>query len=482
MKQEGLNNGGFVKVKDTENYKENRKLHREGFGHENRVELESSGKALSNSLTSEQEQNDRKACDSKLLEKILERENMNLAFKRVKKNKGSYGIDKLGTDELLDYLKEHSAELLESLLLGEYSPKAVRRIEIPKDNVTKRKLGIPTVVDRVIQQAMHQELSPIFEKTFSDSSYGFRPRRSTHDALTKSKTYINEGYKWVVDIDLASYFDTVNHDKLIGLIYKEVKDIRVIALIRKYLQAGVMENGVFSRTPSGVPQGGPLSPLLSNIMLNELDKKLESRGHRFVRYADDCNIYVKSKRAGERVMMSITKFIEGKLKLTVNKDKSAVDRPWKRKFLGYSFYMAKGGVDFRVHPKSVKKLKEKLKDMTNRSRIGNIEATYKNLKKVIVGWVNYFKMAKMKDLMRKLDEWLRRRIRMAYWKQWKKVRAKFNNLCKLGIERSKAWEYANTRKGYWRIANSPILARAITNARLEKAGLTSLSKTYALVS
>jgi len=440
-------------VKVTGDYKESRKLHKEGFSHENRVELEGSGKVLSNSLTSKQEQDDRKAYDSRLLEKILEKENMNLAFKRVRKNKGSHGIDKLGTDELLDYLKEHGAELRKSLLLGEYSPQAVKRVEIPKENGSKRKLGIPTVVDRVIQQAIHQVLSPIFERTFSDSSYGFRPSRSTHDALKKSKTYINEGYKWLVDIDLASYFDTVNHDKLIGLIYKEVKDIRVIALIRKYLQAGVMDKGVFLKTSSGVPQGGPLSPLLSNIMLNELDKVLESRGHRFVRYADDCNVYVKSKRAGDRVMQCITKFIESKLKLIVNKDKSAVNRPWKRKFLGYSFYRTKGGIDFRVHPKSIKKLKSKLKYMTNRSSIGNIQATYKKLKEVIVGWVNYFKMAKMKSIMSRLDEWLRRRIRMAYWKQWKKVKTKFVNLRKLGFDKSKAWEYANSRKGYWRIGS-----------------------------
>lgn len=481
MKHEGLNNGGFEKVKVTENYKESRKLHKEDFNHKNRVELEGNGKVPNNSLTSKLDQNDRKACGSMLLEKILEKENLTLAYKRVKKNKGSHGIDKLGIDELQNYLKEHGAELRKSILLGNYSPKAVRVVEIPKDNGSKRKLGIPTVVDRVIQQAIHQTLSPIFERKFSDSSYGFRPKRSTHDALKKGKEHINAGYKWVVDIDLASYFDTVNHDKLMGLVHKEVMDIRVISLVRKYLQAGVMDNGVVIRKRNGVPQGGPLSPLLSNIMLNELDKELENRGHRFVRYADDCNIYVKSKRAGERVMESITNFIEGKLKLKVNKEKSAVDNPWRRKFLGYSFYPVKNGVDFRVHPKSIKKLKSKLKNMTNRSRIGNIQVTYKKLKEVIVGWVNYFKMAKMKNQMLQLDKWLRRRIRMVYWKQWKKNKTKYKNLRKLGIGKSKAWEYANTRKGYWRIANSPILSKSLTNARLKKSGLTSLSETYALV-
>jgi group II intron reverse transcriptase/maturase len=471
-----------VKLKDTKNYDDSRQLHIEGYSQEDRVELEVNEKAPSNSLTSKKKQDDRNAYDSMLLEKILDKENMNIAFKRVKKNKGSHGIDRLTTDELLEYLKEHGAELKEHILEGTYSPKAVRRVEIPKDNGGKRKLGIPTVVDRVVQQAITQTLSPIFEEVFSDNSFGFRPNRSAHDALKSSKGFINNGYKWSVDLDLKAYFDTVNHDKLIGLIYKEVKDIRVISLIRKYLQAGVMDNDVFNKTQKGVPQGGPLSPLLSNIMLNELDKELERRNLHFVRYADDCNIYVKSKKAANRVMSSITDFIETKLKLVVNKEKSSVGRPWKLKFLGYSFYLIKGGVDFRVHKKSIKKLKTKLKYLTGRSRIGNIKTTFRRLKEVIVGWVNYFKMAKMKTILKMIDEWLRRRIRMCYWKQWKKVRTKFTNLKKLGINNGKAWEFANTRKGYWRISSSPILNTSITNTRLKKTGLISFSEVYAKVS
>ena len=468
-------------MKGTKKYVESRQLHKEGYSHENRVELDDNEKVQSISLTSEKKQNNENACNSRLLEKILDRDNMNMAFKRVKKNKGSHGIDKLTIDELLEYLKEHGAHLRQSILEGTYVPKPVRRVEIPKDNGKKRQLGIPTVVDRVVQQSIAQMLSPIFEKTFSEYSYGFRPNRGCHDALKKCKEHINDGYNWAVDIDLKAYFDTVNHDKLIGLIHKEVKDIRVISLIRKYLQAGVMANGVVSKTTDGVPQGGNLSPLLSNIMLNELDKELAKRGLRFVRYADDCNIYVKSRKAAHRVMDSITRYIEKELKLTVNKEKSKIGRPWKLKFLGYSFYHARGEIDFRVHEKSIKKLKQKLKYLTGRSRIGNIKSTYAKLKQVIIGWINYFKLANMKIHMKRLDEWLRRRIRMCYWKQWKKVKTKFTNLKKLGLDRNKAWEFANTRKGYWRISNSPILARTITNARLEKSGLVSLTKIYARV-
>lgn len=465
-------------MKDTKKYDDSRQLHNEGYSLESKVELEVKKKAPSTSLTSDRRQNDESKCDKYLLEKILDKDNMNEAFKRVKRNKGSHGIDKLTVDELLVYLQEHGAELKQDILDGVYTPLPVRRAEIPKDNGKKRKLGIPAVVDRVIQQAITQILSPIFEKKFSEYSYGFRPKRSCHDALKKCKEYINAGYKWAVDMDLEAYFDTVNHDKLIGLIYREVKDIRVVSLIRKYLQAGVMDKGVLKDTTEGVPQGGNLSPLLSNIMLNELDKELETRGLNFVRYADDCNIYVKSRKAATRVMKSVTKFVEGKLKLKVNKDKSAVGRPWKLKFLGYSFYNFEGKVDFKVHEKSVKKLKSKLKYLTGRSRIGNIKTTFIKLKQIIVGWVNYFKMAKMKGVLRGIDKWLRRRIRMCYWKQWKKINTKHKNLVKLGINKQKAWEYANTRKSYWRISKSPILSKSITNARLKKSGLVSLTETY----
>ena len=467
-------------MKGTKKYVESRQLHIEDFGRKSKVELEDSGKVPSISLTSNRKQDDRNVYTSNLLKKIIHKDNMQEAFKRVKRNKGSHGIDGLTVHELDSYLEKNGVKLQQSLLDGTYEPLPVRRVEIPKDNGKKRQLGIPTVVDRVVQQAIAQILSPIFENTFSDNSFGFRPGRSAHGALKRCQEYMNEGYKWLVDIDLASYFDTVNHDKLIGLIHKEIKDIRVISLIRKYLNAGVMINGVVTSTDLGVPQGGNLSPLLSNIMLNELDKELTKRGLRFVRYADDCNIYVKSRRAADRVMKSITKFIECDLKLKVNADKSKVDRPWRCKFLGYTFYYSKDGIRMRVHEKSIKKLKDKLRNLTGRSKIGNIKATYKKIKQLIVGWVNYFKLADMKGIMSKIDEWLRRRIRMCYWKQWKKISAKFNNLKKLGIPKEKAWEFANTRKGYWRIAKSPILTRSITNARLEKAGLVSLLEIYTL--
>lgn len=446
------------------------------------MEREDKEKVHSVSLTSEMNQNDRNMYDSKLMEKILDKDNMNEAFKRVKKKKGSHGIDGLTIDELQEYLKEHGEQLRKDILEGDYIPNPVRRAEIPKEDGKKRKLGIPTVIDRVIQQSITQVLSPIFEKTFSDNSFGFRPKRSCHGALKRCQEYINAGYKWAVDIDLASYFDTVNHDKLIGLIYKEVKDIRVVSLIRKYLQSGVMENGVVIETDEGVPQGGNLSPLLSNIMLNELDKELTKRGLKFVRYADDCNTYVRSRKSANRVMESITKFIEEKLKLKVNKEKSTVGRPWKLKFLGYTFYPAKGGVRFRVHEKSILKLKKSLKELTGRSKVKKIESTYTNLKQKIVGWINYFRMADMKGLLKQLDEWLRRRIRMCYWKQWKKISTKYRNLMKLGANEQKAWEHANTRKSYWRTAKSPILHTSITNSRLEKAGLISLFEQYMKVS
>lgn len=469
-------------MKEPKKYVESRQLHIEDYFQESRVELEGNGKVHSISLTSDKEQNDRNVYAGNLLEKILDRDNMNEAFKRVKKNKGSHGIDGLTIDELLMYLKENGGDIRQSLLEGKYNPIPVRRVEIPKDNGKKRLLGIPTVVDRVVQQSIAQVLSPIFEKIFSDNSFGFRPNRSAHDALKRCKEYMNDGYTWVVDIDLASYFDTVNHDKLIGLIHKEVKDVRVINLIRKYLNAGVMINGVVKPTTLGVPQGGNLSPLLSNIMLNELDKELTKRGHRFARYADDCNIYVKSRKSANRVMESITKYIEQDLKLKVNTDKSVVDRPWKCKFLGYSFYNSKDGIRMRVHEKSIKKFKQKLKFLTGRSRIGNIKYTYTKLKQVTVGWINYYKLADMNRIMKEIDSWLRRRIRMCYWKQWKKIRTKYSNLQKLGISKQKSWEFANTRKSYWRTAKSPILQTSITNARLEKSGLVSLLKTYTTLS
>lgn len=466
-------------MKETKKCDESRQLNtKSGHLQKDRVELERYAEAPSISMTSENRQNTRSEYHYGLLEKIISNENLNEAFKRVKKNKGSHGIDKMGVDELLPYLKSHGEELKQSIANGSYKPNPVRRVEIPKDNGKTRPLGIPTVVDRVIQQAISQVLIPIFEKKFSENSYGFRPNRNAHQAILKCKEYMDEGYRWAVDIDLEKYFDTVNHDKLIGLIYKEIKDIRVIGLIRKYLNAGVMEKGLTTVTTEGVPQGGNLSPLLSNIMLNELDTELERRGLRFCRYADDCNVYVKSRKSAERVMKSITKFIEEDLKLKVNREKSKVDRPWKLKYLGYTFYSKKGEMGIRVHSISIKKLKGKLKNLTERSNSMSMEFRAMKLKQLMIGWVSYFKLADMRSTLKELDEWVRRRIRLCYWKQWKKIKTKYDNLVKLGVTNWKAWEYANTRKGYWRISNSPILATTLTNKYLREQGFITLTERY----
>lgn len=469
-------------MKETMKCNESRQLHKEGHLPIDRVELEGYVGAQSISMTSENRQNDQSKYQDRLLEKIIHSENLNNAYKRVKKNKGSHGIDKMGVDELLTYLKENGDQLKQSILDESYKPVPVRRVEIPKSDGKKRPLGIPTVVDRVVQQAIAQVLSPIFEEKFSDNSYGFRPNRSAKQAVLKCKEYMDDGYRWAVDIDLEKYFDTVNHDKLIGLIYKEVKDIRVITLIRKYLNAGVMINGITNATTEGVPQGGNLSPLLSNIMLNELDKELGKRRLRFCRYADDCNIYVKSKKSALRVMESITRFIEKDLKLRVNREKSKVDRPWKLKYLGYTFYPKKGEMGIRVHPNSIMKLKDKLKSITGRSNAMSMEYRALKLRQTIIGWVEYFNLSDMKSILKDLDEWLRRRIRLCYWKQWKKIKTKHNNLVKLGVNNFKAWEFANTRKGYWRISASPILATTITNKYLKEQGFITLSERYLRVS
>lgn len=467
-------------MKDTKKCVESRQLHKEDCLQEVRVELRDNVGVPSISSTSEEGRNDVNEYASGLFEQMLEPINMNLAYKRVKANKGSHGVDGMTVNELLQFLKQNSKQLRQSILEGKYNPQPVRRVEIPKADGGIRLLGVPTVVDRVIQQAIAQILSPIYERKFSKTSYGFRPNKSAKEAVLKCKEYIDTGYKWTVDIDLAKYFDTVNHDKLMRLLSETIKDGRVLSLIRKYLRSGVMINGTVEETEIGCPQGGNLSPLLSNVMLNELDKELARRGLKFCRYADDANIYVKSKKSAERVMASITRFIEEKLKLKVNKEKSAVDRPWKLKFLGYSFYYKKGGIGIRVHPKPVEKFKQKLKEITGRSKSMSMGQRMEKLRQCIIGWVNYFNMADMNKLAKTLDKWLRRRIRMCIWKQWKKVKTKYVNLVKLGITKSKAWEYANTRKSYWHTANSPILARTLTNEYLEKNGFVSISKRYSL--
>jgi group II intron reverse transcriptase/maturase len=412
-----------------------------------------------------------------MLEQILSPANLNAAFKRVKQNKGAGGIDEMEVESLKDYLIKEKDALIASILAGKYRPNPVRRVEIPKENGKKRQLGIPTVVDRVIQQAITQVLSPVYEKQFSKSSYGFRPKRSAHQALRQCQRHITEGYKYAVDMDLEKFFDTVNQSKLVEVLSRTIKDGRIISLIHRYLQAGVIVANKFEQTAIGVPQGGPLSPLLSNIMLNELDKELERRGHRFVRYADDLLILCKSKRAAARTMENLVGYIEKKLFLKVNREKSTVAYIKNVKFLGYSFYM-KRECRLRIHLKSVEKMRSKIRELTSRSNGWGNARRKEELKQYITGWVNYFKLADMKKLMIETDEWYRRRLRMVFWKQWKRVRTRMANLTKLGIAKSKAWEYANTRKGYWHIANSWILSTSVTNERLKQAGYVFLTDCY----
>ena len=405
-----------------------------------------------------------------LLEQILSPTNMNQAYKKVKGNKGRGGIDKMEVESLKDYLVLHKEELIRSIMGGTYRPNPVRRVEISKENGKMRMLGIPTVVDRVVQQAIAQILSPIYERQFSTSSYGFRPKRNAHQALNKCKGYITEGYKYAVDMDLEKFFDTVNQSKLIEVLSRTVKDGRVISLIHKYLHAGVVVRNKFEETNVGVPQGGPLSPLLSNIMLNELDQELERRGHRFTRYADDLVILCKSKRSAERTLANIVPYIEEKLFLKVNREKTVVAGIREVKFLGYSFYVVKKEGRLRAHSKSILKMKERIKSLTSRSNGWGDARRKVELRQYITGWVNYFKLADIKSLLRHVDEWYRRRLRMVIWKQWKRIRTRLRNLLKLGIPKQRAWEFANTRKGCWHTANSPILARSITIDRLQQAG------------
>ena len=413
-----------------------------------------------------------------LLGKILNPFNLNKAYLKVVRNKGSHGVDKMEVGVLRDYLKQHGSDLIKSIKSGKYRPNPARRVEIPKDKTSKRPLGIPTVVDRFIQQAIHQVLSPIYERQFSDNSFGFRPKRSTHKALHRCKHYISEGNWYAIDMDMEKFFDTVNHSKLMEILSRTVHDKKVLSLIHKYLNAGVVVEHKFEATEQGVPQGGPLSPLLSNIMLNELDKELTNRGHRFVRYADDMVILCKSRRGAERVKRSITHFIESNLFLKVNKEKTQVIYLSKIKFLGYSFYKIKEEVRFRIHPKSVIKLRDKIRFLTSRSNGWGYAVRKERLSAFIKGWVNYFKYADIKNLLFRIDQWYRRRLRMVIWKQWKRVRTRYKNLIKLGIPKGKAWEWANTRKAYWRVSNSFILSRSVTIENLLKAGYIFFSDYY----
>lgn len=408
-----------------------------------------------------------------LIERMVERGNMVKAYRRVKRNKGAAGIDKMTVDQLPEYLKRNWHRIKEQLLNGIYRPKPVLRAEIPKANGGTRLLGIPTVLDRLIQQAIHQVLNPLFDPGFSDSSYGFRLGKNAHQAVLQAKSYQRDGKRWVVDMDLAKFFDEMNHDILISRVARTVKDRRMIALIRSYLKAGVMMGGVTSQTPKGTPQGGPISPLLSNIMLDDLDKELERRGHSFCRYADDCNIYVASRNAGERVLDSITRFVEIRLKLKVNREKSAVARPWTRKFLGYSFTAHKQ-CKVRVPPQSVKRFRKYLKGLFRMGRGRNLTRfVNEDLNPVIRGWIDYFRLSETKSFAEELDQWIRRRLRLILWRQWKRPWTRFKNLMKSGIAEERAVRSAFNGRGPWYNSGASHMNEAFPKKFFERVGLIS---------
>jgi len=413
---------------------------------------------------------------SGLMEQVVSRSNMRSALRRVEQNKGASGIDGMGVKQLRPYLKHHWAALKDSLLNGAYQPCPVKRVEIPKPAGGIRLLGIPTVVDRLIQQAILQVLTPIFDPSFCDASYGFRPERRGHDAMRKAREYVRDGWTWVVDIDLEKFFDKVNHDILMSRVARRVEDKVMLGLIRRFLNSGVMFNGVVAASEEGTPQGGPLSPLLANILLDDLDKELEARGHRFVRYADDCNIYVRSRRAGERVRQSTAHYLKKRLKLTVNENKSAVDRPWKRKFLGFSLLTQ--GRRIRLAPQSLRKVKDKIRNLTQRSAPMGIGDRIKALNQYLGGWIGYFALAETPSVFQRLEEWTRSRLRMCQWKQWKRVRTRVRELRALGLKELDVWEAAGSRKAYWRIAHSPPLHKAMGINYWRNRGLISLTDRY----
>lgn len=409
-----------------------------------------------------------------LMEEVCEEGNMQKALARVQANKGSPGVDGMKVEDLSEYLEKHGQAIRGQLLQGTYRPQAVKRVEIPKPDGGVRKLGIPTVLDRFIQQAILQVLGGIWDPTFSEHSYGFRPKRSAHQAVAKAQSYIAEGYQYVVDMDLEKFFDRVNHDMLMGRIAKRITDKRMLKIIRAFLKAGVMEDGLVSAIDEGAPQGGPLSPCLSNMMLDDLDRELERRGHRFVRYADDCNIYVRSERAGQRVMKSITAFITRKLKLKVNEAKSAVDRSSKRKFLGFSFF-SRRGPRRRIAPKALERFKRRVRELTGRSRGVSMEQMVKGLREYLIGWRNYFAFAEAPSVLEELESWTRRRLRAALWKQWKRGTKRFKELRKRGVSVMAAAQTAGSAHGPWHLSRSKALHWALPDAYFRSLGLPSLA-------
>jgi RNA-directed DNA polymerase len=410
-------------------------------------------------------------------EAVFERENMQTALKRVESNKGAAGIDGMEVKDLHSFLKEHWLEVREALESGKYRPSPVRRVEIPKPDGGVRQLGIPTVLDRLIQQAIAQALTPMFEMVFSPHSYGFRPGRSAHQAVQQAQAYIREGDDWVVDIDLEKFFDRVNHDMLMARVARVVKDKRVLKLIRAYLESGVMVNGVVLDTEEGTPQGGPLSPLLSNIMLNDLDRELEERGHKFVRYADDCNIYVKTQRAGERVLESVKQYLEKKLKLKVNSKKSKVERATRAQFLGFSFWKRRGEVFIRIAKRTKERWMEKMRHLTRRTRSGKLEDVVKEVNQYSRGWIAYFRLATTPSVYQELDEWLRRRLRQLLWKRWKRGTTRYRELTRLGVPNERA-ALGATGTSPWRMSHAPVVHEALSNTFWRNSGLESITERY----
>ncbi|MBP6517055.1 MAG: group II intron reverse transcriptase/maturase [Chitinophagales bacterium] len=413
-----------------------------------------------------------------MLKEITHRQNLERAMLQVIRNSGSGGVDGMQTDELRDFLNTHYQQLTEEILTGSYQPSPVRKVEIPKAQGGTRVLGIPTVIDRLIQQAISQWLSPKYEATFSEQSYGFRPNRNAHQAVMQSKQYLQDGKTWVIEIDLEKFFDKVNHDRLMSTLAKRISDKSTLKLIRSYLSSGIMEGGIVSQRTEGTPQGSPLSPLLSNIVLDDLDQELTKRGHSFVRYADDCSIYVKSEKAAQRVCASITKYIEEKLLLKVSATKTKISRPHQSTLLGFSFYKQKGNWEIRIAEKSINRIIDKCTAVTQRSNGTSVAQKIAKLQPIILGWVNYFVVAKAKSTMQKLDERIRTRLRICKWKEWKCIKTKVTNLIKLGINRQKAYEWGNTSKGYCRVAHSPILCSTLNNNFFHKLGYIGFYTTF----
>jgi len=442
---------------------------------ENRVKPDGKGSGPRD-IPAQDKEATREIAVSLLMEQVVSHGNMQAALRRVEQNKGAAGVDQMTVKQLRPHLMKHWPSLKRSLLDGTYQPRPVKRVEIPKPAGGVRLLGIPTVVDRLVQQALLQALTPLFDPSFSDASYGFRPERRGHDAVRKARQYVRDGWAWVVDIDLEKFFDKVNHDILMSRVARRIEDKIILGLIRRFLNSGIMLDGVVTASEEGTPQGGPLSPLLANILLDDLDKELEARGHRFVRYADDCNIYVRSRRAGERVRASITRYLKERLKLTVNESKSAVDRPWKRKFLGFSLIPQERRIT--LAPQTRKKVADKIRSLTQRSAAVSMDERVKELNQYLGGWIGYFALAETPSVFERMDKWIRTRLRMCQWKQWKRTRTRVRELRALGLRELDVWEAAGSRKAYWRIAHSPPLNKAMGIAYWRERGLVSLIERY----